>query len=85
MKSSSAAPTLCGVQAIGIPADIRHHDEPVRVRMRRDRRQLADRRVRDPVAVGDVEVLVQEHRDDVRDALVAQLLVEPRMLQGRAH
>jgi hypothetical protein len=41
--------------------------------------------VRDPVAVGDVEALVQEHRDDVRDALVAQLLVEPRMLQGRAH
>ena len=53
--------------------------------MRRDRRQLADRRVRDPVAVGDVEVLVQEHRDDVRDALVAQLLVERRVSQGRTH
>ena len=53
--------------------------------MRGERRQLAERRMRDPVGLGDVEVLVQEHRDDVRAALVGQLLVEPRMLQGRAH
>ena len=53
--------------------------------MRRERRQPEDRRVRGPVGVSDVEVLVQEHRDDVFDALGAQLVVEPRMLQGRAH
>ena len=49
-----------------------------------ERRQLAERRMRDPVRLSDVEVLVQEHRDDVHAALVVQLLVESRVLHGRA-